>query len=94
ETYDVTYDKVFLQSMTEVFGGVNNGVAEGTQLEYWVGATNEDRIKYENNTARYWWLRSPFPSVANYVRCVNTSGALDNGSAYGAYGVVPACCII
>lgn len=94
ETYDVTYDKVFLQSMTEVFGGTNNGVAEGSQLEYWVDATNEDRIKYENNTARYWWLRSPYPSNADYVRGVDTSGALGNIPAGNASGVVPACCII
>lgn len=94
ETYDVTYDKVFLQSMTEVFGGTNNGVAEGSQLEYWVDATNEDRIKYENNTARYWWFRSPHPSYAYGVRYVNTSGALNYYGAYGAVGVVPACCII
>lgn len=93
-THDITYDKVWLQSLTEVFGSNNNGIAEGSQLAYWVGATDADRIKYENTTARYWWLRSPYPTSANNVRDVVTSGVLNNGDAHLALGVVPACCII
>lgn len=96
-TYDITHDKVWLQSMTEIFGSNNNGIAEGSQLAYWVGASDADRIKYEGSTARYWWLRSPNPTYAGSVRSVNPSGVLYNGSyggAYGADGVVPACCII
>lgn len=93
-TYDITYDKVWLQSMTEIFGSNNNGIAEGSQLAYWVGASNADRIKYEGSTARYWWLRSPGPALAGVVRRVDTSGVLGSGYAGGAYGVVPACCII
>lgn len=93
-TYDITHDKVWLQSMTEIFGSNNNGIAEGSQLAYWVGASDADRIKYEGSTARYWWLRSPNPTNAYYVRLVYTSGVLNIGIAYYAYGVVPACCII
>lgn len=94
-TYDITHDKVWLQSMTEIFGSNNNGIAEGSQLAYWVGASDADRIKYEGSTARYWWLRSPYPTYAGNVRNVGASGVLHND--YGAYvadGVVPACCII
>ncbi len=93
-TYDITVDKVWLQSMTEVFGSDNNGVAEGSQLAYWVGAKDADRIKYEGSTARYWWLRSPLPTYASHVRYVNPSGVLNYDYAYNARGVVPACCII
>lgn len=93
-TYDITHDKVWLQSMTEIFGSNNNGVAEGSQLAYWVGASDADRIKYEGTTARYWWLRSPHPTYANLVRTVHTSGVLNGSNAYYAHGVVPACCII
>ena len=93
-TYDITHDKVWLQSMTEIFGSNNNGIAEGSQLAYWVGASDADRIKYEGSTARYWWLRSPDPTGALSVRVVSTSGVLSNDGAYHAYGVVPACCII
>ncbi len=93
-TYDITHDKVWLQSMTEIFGSNNNGIAEGSQLAYWVGASDADRIKYEGSTARYWWLRSPYPTYALYVRDVDPSGVLYIYDAYVAYGVVPACCII
>lgn len=95
-TYDTTHDKVWLQSMTEIFGSNNNGIAEGSQLAYWVDATNADRIKYEGSTARYWWLRSPYPTDVHVVRFVNPSGVFYYGDygAYRAYGVVPACCII
>lgn len=93
-TYDITHDKVWLQSMTEIFGSNNNGIAEGSQLAYWVGASDADRIKYEGTTARYWWLRSPNPTYANYVRNDDPSGVLSSDTAHHADGVVPACCII
>lgn len=92
-TYDITHDKVWLQSMTEIFGRNNNGVAEGSQLAYWVGASYADRIKYDSTTASCWWLRSPDPNIATSVRFVGTSGALRNIDAHLAYGVVPAFCI-
>ena len=93
-TYDITHDKVWLQSMTEIFGSNNNGIAEGNQLAYWVGASDADRIKYEGSTARYWWLRSPNPTDASGVRYVRASGVLNSHNAINANGVVPACCII
>ena len=94
-THDITYDKVWLQSMTEIFGSNNNGIAEGSQLAYWVGAKDADRIKYEGSTARYWWLRSPYPPIASGVRIVHTSGVLSNYyNASNAHGGVPAGCII
>lgn len=93
-TQDITYDKVWLQSMTEVFGNANNSISEGVRLAYWNGSTDADRIKYHNGTARYWWLRSPYPTYAYCVRSVISSGELRYGEAYCAYGVVPACCIV
>lgn len=94
-TYDITYDKVFLLSRKNVFGSDEySGISEGELLEYFNGATNADRIKYQNGTARYWWLRTPYSGIAYIVRIVSTSGTLYFGDAYGAFGVVPACCII
>lgn len=94
-TYDITYDKVFLLSRKNVFGSDEySGISEGELLEYFNGATNADRIKYQNGTARYWWLRTPYSGLADYVRSVRTSGALNYDDANGAFGVVPACCII
>lgn len=93
-TYDITHDKVWLQSMTEIFGGNNNGIAEGSQMAYWGGAADADRIKYEGTIARYWLLRSPYPAVVNYVCIVSPSGCLTGTDGGDRCGAVPACCII
>lgn len=94
-TYDITYDKVFLLSRKNVFGTDEySGISEGELLEYFNGATNADRIKYQNGTARYWWLSTPYSGTASIVRLVFTSGTLSYSIAGAAYGVVPACCII
>ena len=51
-------------------------------------------IKYDAaGSARYCWLRSPYPGHANGERLASTSGALSDHSAYGGYGVAPACII-
>lgn len=92
-TYDITYDKVWLQSATEVFGYNTNGIAEGSQLSYWVSASNTDRIKYDGSTARYWFLRSAYPSDVGNIRGVTQSGAFSTISAYDVFGVVPTFCI-
>ncbi len=94
ENYDITYDKVWLQSRTEVFGQTNNGVKEGKQFVYWVGTENSDRIKYQGNTARNWWLRSPSSNNTNFAYNVNTLGAFNSSNANAAHGVAPACCIV
>ena len=93
ETYDITYDRVWLQSATEVFGDNTNGIAEGSQLAYWVGSSNTDRIKYDGSTARYWFLRSAYPSDVGNIRGVTQSGAFSTISAYDVFGVVPTFCI-
>jgi hypothetical protein len=90
-TYEETEDKIWLASMTEIYGTDNSGVAEGSQFEYWKDTTNAAKIKYQGSTARYWWLRGPYPGYANYVRLVYTSGALNNNYAYNASGLSPAC---
>lgn len=93
-TYDITHDKVWLQSMTEIFGNNNNGIAEGTQLAYWVGASDADRIKYEGSTARYWWLRSPDSTVADLVYDISPLGYIYTyHDSTHTNGVVPTFCI-
>ena len=93
-TFDITLDKIFLQSRKDIFGSDEfSGVSEGEQLEYWKGAENADRIKYWNNTPSYWWMRTPYSTFAGYVRRVDASGVLSYNCASDSYGVVPACCI-
>ena len=88
--YTVTA-KFALASEIEVFGeygGVQDG---GTVWDLYVGAEATDRIKYYNNSARSWWLRSPYWGVANNVRSVNPSGVGNDRGAYNNVGVAVAC---
>ena len=86
-----TKDRFYLASHSEIFGGSENNLADGTQFPYYNEATNTDRIKYNAETARYWWLRSPYPSGAYYVRFVPTDGSLSNFNASNSLGVAVAC---
>lgn len=94
--YEKTRDKVFLPSMTELNFGNNDGYAEGSVLEFYKDAGNTDRIKYDISaptTARSWWMRSPNPWDATYVRGVRPGGSLSGDGASGGLGVAPACVI-
>lgn len=91
-----TRDRVFPPSTTEIGLGNNNGIAEGSVMPYYVGATQTDRIKYDitnANIARYWWLRSPVSSYASHVRYVYSSGALNGNFANNGVGLAAACVI-
>ena len=91
-----TRDKFFLASMAEVGLGNNDSVAEGSVMEYFNGATDTDRIKYDiaaPTTARYWWLRSPYPSLGDSVRNVDPSGALYANYANSGRALAAACVI-
>ena len=92
-TYEETEDKIWLASMTEIYGSNNSNVAEGTQFQYWKNTGNAAKIKYEGSTARRWLLRGPYPGLAGNVRGVYTSGALVSNYAYGADGLVLGLCI-
>ena len=96
--YEDTEELVFEPSMTELGLGKNNNISEvgvnadGTlkkdaAWDLFVSATQEDRIKYQAGVARYYWLRSPYPSFAFSERLVNPSGALNNDYAYYTFGV-------
>lgn len=88
-------DKFFLLSRPEIYGSWDSSsLKDGEQLEFYVGLTNTERIKYDSfGSARRCWLRSPFPSFGGYVRYVNTDGSLDNGSAINGIGATVACVI-
>lgn len=94
EVQDITYDKVWLQSRTELLGSATNGVNEGVQLEYWVDTDAPDRIKSISGVNRYWWTRSPATSVAAYAYAVPTTGSILTNSVQSNFGIVPTCCIM
>lgn len=89
-TYDITYDKIFLQSETNVFGDKENGIAEGVRFEYW---KNYSKVKHWNNSPVFWRLRSPKPEYSGYTFCVYNTG--DKVAYYSSkgFGIVPACYI-
>ena len=102
--YEDVEDYVTLDTMMDVFGGKNNNIYEGpvdsngavvrsSQMSLWknINTTQASRIKRNSsNTASIWWLGSMHPDIANGVRNVSTSGALDSLSgAYSSSGVVP-----
>lgn len=88
--YTVTA-KFALASEIEVFGEYGGTQDGGTVWDLYVGAEATDRIKYYNNTAWRWWLRSSSWSSTGEGRCVGTSGAGDISIASGSIGVVVAC---
>lgn len=86
-------NKLFLVTHTETNLSLTPDV--DSVLAYYTNAQNADRIKYrkDNGNAYYWWLRTPSPAGANYVRGVTTSGALIYISAHYTRGSAAACII-
>ena len=91
-----TRDKLFLPSMAEIGLGSNGSVAEGSVLPLYDGATQTDRIKYdqiEPTSVRYWWLRSASSWNASGIYFINYSGELNFSTAISNYGMAAACVI-
>ena len=91
---DTLTDKFYLPSRTEIFGADEvSGISEGTLYQYYVNATDADRIKYRASVAKYWRLRTPYASVSCNVHYVTTTGMLSNYAAIIALGAAAACII-
>lgn len=91
--HDETYQaKIFLPSRYEVFGNVNNGVAEGVRRWKWYGDRAADatsRVKLLNGSATFWWLSSPITgNQSEYT--VNSTGNENYTNPTYAYGLAPA----
>ena len=89
-----TTDKFFLASQEEIGFYSESGIVCGSVFDYYNGASQDDKIKYDINsqaTARTWWLRTPYPSNASHERHVNSSGALSSYGAYSGNGACAAC---
>ena len=84
-------EKFYLPSRPEVGLGAES-MDQGSVWSYYSSAEDDDRIKRDfGGTARNWWLRSPYPSCANYVRSVYSSGALSNYGACSGNSAAAAC---
>lgn len=99
-------ERVFFVSQTEVNSGSEDNVYENsfgtdktfttiktTPYALYASAGNADRIKYQNGTARYWYLRSPTSTGSSAPRCIILDGTWGNSFARSTFGVVPVLCI-
>ena len=87
-------DKFFLLSRPEIYGTYDDGQKDGTILEYYKGLSDAERIKRDDSgSARYAWLRSPYPWYAYYERSVSTGGSVYSNYAYYALAAAVACII-
>ena len=96
QRYDLE-DKFFACSLPEIYGKCDNqNYKDGELLAYYEGATDIERIKYdENGTADIYWLRSPVSGTVRMFEAADRTGVdrplsseIDNGVA------VSAACII
>ena len=90
-SYEDVVRKVFLPSTTEVGLSNENSIAEGAAWGYYT--SNTARIGYvtqqcfsntpssskpsSKTTAWYWWLRTPYYSIASLARYVYSDGSLN-----------------
>ena len=96
--------KVRLLTRTEVFGNTENGVAEGTQWDFFKTASNRqtkptaEAVSNSDYTSSslnasspwWWWLLTPSAGDAGDARRVSTDGSLNNNNAWnGNNGVRP-----
>ena len=95
-TYKVA-DKFWFMSRKNVYGTEEVGSVdtEDVLFDYYNGATNIDRIKYDSSgVARWYWLGTPNAGTAGNVRNVGSGGSLGNSLANNGYGGVSPACVI
>lgn len=95
-SYYTISDKFWLASRFNVYGSeeVSSVATDDVFFDYYNGASNTDRIKYNSSgVAQYWWLDTPYAGDAYHVRFVFPDGSLSYNDASGGYGVAPACVI-
>lgn len=99
---DVTYDRVFLASLEQMYIQPQAS-GEGSYWPYYKGLLGTSEpvarsqtypvlIKYDmasHATARYRWLRSAYRGNANYVWIVYTSGTVSNFNANSGFRSAP-----
>ena len=90
QTYEVR-DKVFLLSRNEIYG-TSDGLDDGSQLEYYVNTTNQEKRAYDNwGASRAKAMRTPSPATTGYTRHVASSGGgVSNSSDAASLGICPA----
>ena len=86
---EISSEKVFLLSRAEVYCDTERNAdgADGVPYSYYKDnsdlnsaspGADSNRIKYYNNVARYWVLRTPDATTSYKYRLINTSGGLSS----------------
>lgn len=96
ETLD---DKFFLPSRSEVYGGLENSVSEGTPYPYYSAHSDlsEAGIGADSNRVKTqsWWLRTPVSNEDYRLRIIkNTDGSINTNYSVYTTGLSIACNII
>ena len=94
-TSTASSDYFALFSEKEIFGFTTyaNSSAESKNSQLTWFKTSSNRIKRVNDSANYWWERSPY-SGNSYIFCnVTYSGSADWNNANYSYGLAPFGCI-
>ena len=85
--------KIFLLSLYEI-GFTTSDNPDGAKLSYFEAGTGSSalnkRIAYLNGSAAFWWLRSPYAGLTDYVWYVDSSGNGSCNDASNSYGIRPA----
>lgn len=86
-TPSATTDKVFLLSMTEVYGDLQS---DGTQYEYYKSKGVSTPNYYRASWDYQHWTRSVFSESSTYFYCVSAWGVTSTRYAKETYCVFPA----
>lgn len=99
-----TQDTIFLPSLTEVYGGLNNDISEGEAYTYFSEnsslsapgtGSDSNRIKQENGLGHTWCLRSMNRGNSATIKYVDKStGMVLPSVASKTYGVAASCAVI
>ena len=85
--------KIFLLSLYEI-GFTTSDNPDGAKLSYFETGTGSSalnkHIAYLNGSAAFWWLRSPYAGLIDYVWYVECSGNGACNDASNSYGIRPA----
>lgn len=86
-----TSDKLFLASMTEVFGASYTSYRDGTKYEYFTSKI--ECQKYYGNNSTYWWTRTPYAGDDYSFGNVTSSGGPGFSASDNQYGIAFAFCL-
>ena len=105
ESTGESFDKIFLVSRSELYGGAAPiGITDGTAYERY-GAdhsslpspsvnADQNRVKILDGEESVWWTRSVHPRMTESVARIRTDGSIEYVEPSTAGAVAPACCII